>query len=334
MQTQEDISIWVIPVFDGYYSIKNFGSGESIYTDSSLNGAHPKANDSCQTLQTGWYLEYAYAGYYRIKSAYNGLYLNATSDGVTQTLLSTYWRFVEVEGSSSTDPRYNMVNLSGQLEGKVLAVSSDFDTSVIMDDETNINYYLDEWILIPWGRDAYMLGVLDRNNGHDHESVFYEIQDELSLLGYTYQTIRVADHIFIEDIAAILSSARFFVYRGHGDSNSDGTSISNGTGFFCSTEIYDYDAETPILDMSSCEVALFVGCKTGDHATQSLPDAAIKAGADCAIGFTTTIYCSDANMWLEEFFSYYVAADGNVDAAIANMKANFVVLSNVVNIVD
>ena len=333
MQTQEDISIWVIPAFDGYYSIKNFGSRESVYTDSYLEGAKPKANDSCQTLQTGWYLEYAYEGYYRIKSSFNGLFLNATSDGASQTpqsLFSTYWRFVEAEGSSSTDPRYNMVNLSEQLEGKVLAVSSDFDTSVIMDDENNINYYLDEWILIPWGRDAYMLGILDRTAGHDHDSVFYEIQDELSSLGYTYQTIRSADFMFLEDIEAVLSSVRFFVFRGHGTSMADKTGISTGSSPFFSTSIYDFNNEEPILDMSECDIALFIGCETGNHATQSLPDAAVKAGADCAIGFTVTIGCGNANTWLEEFISYYVAADGDVDAALIGMSDAGVALSNVV----
>ncbi|MBQ7380065.1 MAG: RICIN domain-containing protein [Clostridia bacterium] len=333
MQTQKDFSIWVIPAFDGYYSVKNCGSGESIYTDSYLEGAQQEANSSCQTLQTGWYLEYAFEGYYRIKSAYNGLYLNATSYSVSQTsqsLLSTYWRFVEAEGSSSDDPHYNMVNLSEQLEGKVLAVSFDSNTSVIMDDETNINYYLDEWNLIPWGRDAYMLGILDRTVGHDHDSVFYEIQDELNMLGYTYQTIRSADYMFLEDVEAVLSSVKFFAFRGHGLSMSDKTGISIGSNSVYSTSIYDFGNEEPILDMSECDIALFIGCETGNHDTQSLPDAAVKAGADCAIGFTTTIGCGNANTWLEEFISYYVAANGDVDAALVGMSDAGVALSNVV----
>ena len=37
----------------------------------------------------------------------------------------------------------------------------------------------------------------------------------------------------------------------------------------------------------------------------SLPDAAVAAGADCAIGFKTEINCDSANTWMEKFFEFY-----------------------------
>ena len=50
---------------------------------------------------------------------------------------------------------------------------------------------------------------------------------------------------------------------------------------------------------------LFVGCQTANHASQSLLHAAVAAGADCAIGFSTDITCIEANRFTEWFFRAY-----------------------------
>ena len=67
--------------------------------------------------------------------------------------------------------------------------------------------------------------------------------------------------------------------------------------------------------MSNCDVAAFVGCFTANHPTNSLPQAAVNAGASCAIGFETTIRCSQANAWTEFFAAYHCSGDSPEDAA-------------------
>ena len=61
----------------------------------------------------------------------------------------------------------------------------------------------------------------------------------------------------------------------------------------------------PVIDLSDCELMLFVGCETAAAEGMSLPDAAVAAGADCAIGFKTGINCGLANIWIEKFFEFY-----------------------------
>lgn len=49
---------------------------------------------------------------------------------------------------------------------------------------------------------------------------------------------------------------------------------------------------------------LFIGCETALGGIP-LPDAAVDAGADYAIGTKFKISCDDANRWVNEFFEYY-----------------------------
>ena len=58
------------------------------------------------------------------------------------------------------------------------------------------------------------------------------------------------------------------------------------------------------MDLSNCEVILFIGCGTG-YGNRSLPRAVVKAGATYGIGFQETIWCDSANIWTEYFFKYY-----------------------------
>ena len=69
--------------------------------------------------------------------------------------------------------------------------------------------------------------------------------------------------------------------------------------------LYFFDQNIPTTDLSNCEIALFVGCETAAHATQSLHHAADLAGAKVAIGFKDSIACSDANTWTETFVDEY-----------------------------
>ena len=69
-------------------------------------------------------------------------------------------------------------------------------------------------------------------------------------------------------------------------------------------------------EMSNCDIALFVGCYTAFDVIDSLPIAAINAGADNAIGFKNTIICEAASDWLTYFFELYI---NNPDSSISNI---------------
>ena len=59
-----------------------------------------------------------------------------------------------------------------------------------------------------------------------------------------------------------------------------------------------------------------MGCRTGVHETQSLPHAAVQAGAAAAVGFKDTINCGTANEWTEYFFDLYYQGN-SVETATA-----------------
>ena len=52
---------------------------------------------------------------------------------------------------------------------------------------------------------------------------------------------------------------------------------------------------------------MFIGCDTGEGGVggKNLPSVAVEQGAETAIGFTDTIYCTTANNWTKEFFSLW-----------------------------
>ena len=57
----------------------------------------------------------------------------------------------------------------------------------------------------------------------------------------------------------------------------------------------------------------------------SLPDAAVAAGADCAIGFSTEINCDSANEWMKRFFEFYSQGrtiDESAQQATSNSQIN------------
>ena len=69
------------------------------------------------------------------------------------------------------------------------------------------------------------------------------------------------------------------------------------------------------MDLSDCDLAIFVGCETGTSSVKSLPHAAVKAGAQVAIGFEESINCDEANDWTDYFFQYYRSGYSAVDSA-------------------
>ena len=75
-------------------------------------------------------------------------------------------------------------------------------------------------------------------------------------------------------------------------------------------------------DLSRVEIALFVGCYTGNggNGGNNLPTKTVECGARVAIGFVDSINCNSANYWTEHFYDFLL--DGET-ASRANDYANW-----------
>lgn len=72
------------------------------------------------------------------------------------------------------------------------------------------------------------------------------------------------------------------------------------------TEQAEYETETAVVDLSHCELIVFIACSTASNLEgKSITDAAVDAGAAAAIGFTKGIGCVGVNEWMRHFLWYY-----------------------------
>lgn len=173
---------------------------------------------------------------------------------------------------------------------------------------TNDTTYIDEWLFYAFGPDAFLLGVNASESGHDHHSVLTTITPILHSLGYDSLNCVVTDSISLTDTQNHLEACEVFVSRSHGGSDSSGTFIcldKNETIYLGTSQIYNFSTNTAVVNLSNCDLAIFVGCQTAAVEGTSLPDAAVAAGALYAIGFEEEINCDSASNWTQLFFEYY-----------------------------
>lgn len=180
----------------------------------------------------------------------------------------------------------------------------------------------DEWILVPVKK-ANLISIESFEENYDWRKAFNYSE---ILLDNNYY---LADHIqgfytsentqclTSQTITNYMENSDIFALRAHGSATSSGTKMflsSEVDEVIYSWDIYHFNAQTGI-DMSNCELALFVGCETANHPTQSLPHAAVAAGAECALGFKESIYHYPATDWVENFFSLYLSGEDVASAA-------------------
>ena len=165
----------------------------------------------------------------------------------------------------------------------------------------------DEWYLLNIeGSHALVMGITDE--GHDHHTVFGDIMPKLYQLGYNDFKYIVTDSISSDTVLDYMVDAQIFVSRSHGDVDDESTYIllnNSRRSRLSSTHIYNFSTNRVVVDLSNCDLMLFVACYTAAHSTQSLPLAAVAAGANTAIGFKESIGCTTANTWTQRFFDYY-----------------------------
>lgn len=170
---------------------------------------------------------------------------------------------------------------------------------------------------------AIALGIPDIN--HDHQSAFNVIDDIIIEAGYSDVTKEIGEYMDIEALDFLDDNEYdLFISRSHGDIITSGSKeIATAILLTSSSSenLYYLDSRyLPLYDLTNMKMILFVGCYTaadiGDG--KNLPEAAIEAGAKTAIGFDSSIVCSEANNWTITLFEYL--DDGlSLQAAINQM---------------
>jgi len=114
-----------------------------------------------------------------------------------------------------------------------------------------------------------------------------------------------------------LINSDVIIFRSSGGYDSIGTYMylnETATTWFHSWDIYNYNGNSGI-NMNDCEVAVFAGPQTANHETQSLPESAVNAGADIAIGFKKAVLSGELELWTERFSRLYASGTAADESA-------------------
>ncbi len=265
--------------------------------------------DITSMLHQRWEFEYLHNGYYKITNMNTNLSLaipnnkTAVADSIPsfsefyEPIGRKQWKIVDAgEGVYKISPRSN--------ESMFLSLATN-NSSVQQRAEQTDNK--DEWRLLKIGTSAYLLAITD--SGHDHHTILGKVMDDISKLGCDEFNCMLTNSIIVSDVKSAMSNSKIFVSRSHGSNDANGTMIalstSNSSQFLHSSDIYNFSSNVANVNLSNCDLMLFIGCETANHETKSLPQAAVLAGARVAVGFESTVFCERANTWTEKFFDRY-----------------------------
>lgn len=316
-----------VPDFDGdevYIANNSTSKYIEIEGESTTSGGIIQQGDFHGLEKSKWRLEIEWWGYFSIISLYSNLRIGVNPSNTlsviqtTEQTAYTDWMFTETSSGN-----YSLKCKA--VDNKVLAVPSSNSGNgayLTMITYTDNNDFCDEWNKYKISNSgAFLLGITD--DGHDHSTALGAIMSDISVLGYTEFNCIVTNSITLSEVQNHMRNSQIYVSRSHGRADENGSYIglahSNGvaTAWIHSNDIYDFVTDTVVVDLSNCDLMLFVACETGTSDSRSLPHAAVKAGADCAIGFGTEIGCDSANNWLKLFFKYYIKDDYTVQRAVA-----------------
>ena len=310
---------------EGTYYIQNSE------TEKYANIENPSIEEGVAVEQSGfstssyfkWNVEYVEdsGGYVRLKSVFSGIYLAVdpnNSSNIKQYVSpgdNGLWRFELLD-----DYSVKIICKASESSGKVLAVPllNPFDGADLTQREyTDNSNCTDEWyVLNITGSEVFLLGMLEE--GRDRYTSLGKIMTPLKQLGYKDFNYTITDYIHYTTVLQYMMESKIFVSRSHGNADENGSSIQLFTelpeSILYSFDIYDFDSQLVLKDLSNCELVVFVGCYTGKN-ERSLPYAAVEAGAECAIGFTDVIGWPAANEWTETFFVELANGKSIEDAA-------------------
>ena len=306
----------IVPFKEGTYFVENKELDSKFMqiddnVSSSTNGATLELWGIDAENHQKWTFDYVSGEYYKIVSVASGKVLTAPSavDGsITQTSYTgastQLWKITTAGDdiyrlSPKSNPSYYMS-----------AGDSSSEDGVNIEMRSSRSDSKDEWYLYLSGTEAMLMGIYDE--GHDHTTALAKIMSNLLTCGYESFNFIATDYISRSDVQNSLETSEIYVSRSHGGGYTNGTRISLADGiqsYLRSEDIYNFSTNTPVIDLSDCDLALFVACHTGANGDINLPNAAVKAGAKAAVGFKESIGCNSANEWTESFFIHYESGE-------------------------
>ena len=318
-----------LPFPEGTYYIINKKYGSYIQISEYPNGyyadgAKLEVNQFVYEDYQRWEFTHVLDGYYKIVSAYSGGALSAEGDYVVQReytgASNMLWKVDKKNNAYVIRPKQEVLPPADFcISTPSDSIGSPHGLYVTQETYSNNEECNDEWYLCNTiGTDVFLLGVTDPRPQHDHCTVFGNVISNLYSLGYSSFNVTVAQTFSRQTVQTNMENSKIFVSRGHGNYDSTGTCISLqsdiGNIRLHSSDIYDFVSNEAIIDLSDCELMIFVGCYTGKIQGKSLPDAAVAAGAKIAIGFKESIDCKPANDWTRVFFEEYCSGTTLGDA--------------------
>ena len=185
----------------------------------------------------------------------------------------------------------------------------------------NDTNYQDEWGIYALGNEVFFLGVPD--TGHDHSSYFGKAIPNVVALGYDNFDVLISNSTTKATVTGKMANATLYASRSHGSFDANGTYLwINSSQWVHSLDLYNFSTNMPVVDLSGCDIMLFIACNTA-KGENSLPQAAVNAGAKHAIGFNANIGCNKANSFLEKFFEQLLAGETVEQAGKNAAEASF-----------
>ena len=200
---------------------------------------------------------------------------------------------------------YRIIPKTEISSGGILSITSTHPFNIVHTTYTDDERYRCEWRIYKNDDVAFLLGINDDDPKHNHESTHYEIESDLTDMGYTNIYRVITSEMSKSDFLTNLEMCQIFVFRGHGSQTQEESCIITNkaqTIKVMASDLYDYTNGVAKVDLSGCDILLFVACYTASSA-HNIAEAAVLAGAKFAVGFSDIILCSDAHKFILNFIS-------------------------------
>ena len=307
----KEITITVFPTpYEAEYVLQNGKTGAAMAYDPTEYLSLPTMDIFTNEDTFIWELCYHSNGLYKIipKGTNLSLGVDLTNNSITITSIESannLWKVVRLDNG-----RYKLIYNDLTTESNELVLSSYNSigpSSLYLTAYIDDGNYSDEWDFLVAGSDLFLLTIADPDRNRSASGL--NIQEIVSENNHDCNLI-ITDALNKKSLLMGMKYSDVFISRSHGGANTnpEGTLIvsHHDKSEQLTTEvIFDYSTMTANVDLSNCSLLVFIGCETGASQTQSLPQAAVAAGADSAIGFREPIAVNRGGEWAEYFISYY-----------------------------
>lgn len=323
-----------------FAQIDNDDANKDYKTESAIIEQFPIDGGTYQQ----WAISSVNGGYVKIVSKQSGLALTVKS-GDEHSKMGTIvqksysgsknqqWKITKtshgsykIKARSSEDYSTDDLVLCVNTQGLHSVDGLDLKQRVFVD---NISY-MDEWIMLSVGNQISFLQYMSSSDPHYDTDWMNDALNAIGIKGsYNGVNCIQSGNISYTQFSNALAQSKLFSEYSHGDYNQSGAYLKIGTMDYHCTNIYNFNSNVIVKNLSNITIATFVACKTGYGGTSSnarnFVTASIKAGAAYAIGFADPIACCDASNWLAAFYEYY-SSGYTVEAAkrLAVEKTNTV----------